>query len=519
MSCRLLFLCASISLLSARAQNTADIWLSQAENYFEQQNWAKSEAAARAALQLNPKMVEALVILALVETNRSQLEKAEEHLRDAASLRPNEPRILSYLGSTYLREKKYRKAAVAFEKVLRMDTQNAVATYNLGLIALAERKPLDAIGYFRRASDRNPSDIAARMGVLESQLVLNDRAAEETARMLDSLIPAGDPDRLRLAAMLTSYGDFQAVLPIMEKLRAANPRAYDVNYNLALAYYRTAHYAEAEQTASNLISIEPHAEIYNLLGEIQEKLQQFVQAMLSFEKAATLDPQNENYRVDYASAVLQHGNVQSAVALWKSACRDFPRSWRMHVGVGAALYLSGEYDQAAGALLEAVQLNPKARPIYTLLGRIYEAAPEKQTRITQVFESYLRLDPKDAFAQFEYGRMLYLSTRSSGNQNLESAKIALQKALALDPHLAEANLELAIIAQANDHFEESVALLHRALAANPHLADAHYRLALAYRKLSEPDKAKAELDLFKKFKSESRDAVSRDTLVQLIPKK
>jgi tetratricopeptide (TPR) repeat protein len=520
MTSRRLLLCASSLIWAARAQNTAESWLSQAEAYFEQQNWNQSEAAARAALQLNPKMAEALVILALIETNRSQLDKAEQHLREAASLNPNEARILSYLGSTYLREKRYPEAAAAFERVLRLDTHNAVAIYNLGLISLAERKPSDALRYFRRASAANPSDIAARMGVLESELLLNDStAAEETARALDSSIPAGDPERLRLAAMLTSYGDFPVALPIMEKLRAAYPKSYDVNYNLSLAYYRTAHYAEAERTASNLISVQPRAEIYNLLGAIQEELQQYAQAIVSFEKAATLDPQSENYRIDYASAMLQYGTVQKAVALWSSACHDFPRSSRMHLGLGAALYLSGEYDQAADALLQALQLNPKARPIYTLLGRTYEAASEKQTEIMQAFESYLRLDPKDAFAQSEYGRMLYLSGRSSGNQNFESAKIALQKALALDRHLAEANLELAIIAQAEGHFEESVALLHRALAANPRLPDAHYRLALAYRKLSEPDQAKAELDFFQKFKSESRDVVTRDTLVQLRPKK
>src|SRR5205823_4484042 len=210
---------------------------------------------------------------------------------------------------------------------------------------------------------------------------------------------------------LTSYSDFKAAIPIMEKLRAAYPKGYDVNYNLALGYYQTARYAEAEQIASNLISIEPRAEMFNLLGEIQEKLQQYPQAMLSFEKTATLDSQNENYRIDYASAALQHGSVQRAVELWRPACRDFPRSWRVHVGLGAALYLSGEYDQAAGALLEAVQLNPKPRPIYTLLGRIYEAAPERQTKIMQAFESYLSGHPKDAFAQSEYGRMLYLSSR------------------------------------------------------------------------------------------------------------
>ncbi|MGI8958341.1 MAG: tetratricopeptide repeat protein [Bryobacteraceae bacterium] len=520
MKYRPLLLCASAIIFAARAQNTADAWLSQAETYFEQQDWNKSEAAARAALKLNPRMAEALVILALIETNRSHLDEAEEHLRNAASLEPSEPRILSYLGSTYLREKRYPEAAAAFEKVLRLDAQNAVAIYNLGLISLAERKPSEALRYFRRAVDRNPSDVAARMGVLESELLLNDKAAvDESVRKLDSLIPAGDPERLRLAAMLTSYRDFQTALPIIEKLRAAHPKDYDLNYDLTLAYYRTGHYAEAEQTATNLIGVEPRAEAYDLLGAIEDKLQRYAQAMVSFERAATLDPKNENYRIDYASAVLQHATVQKGAALWNSACRDFPRSWRMHVGLGAALYLSGESDRAAGTLLAAVHLNPSASVIYRLLGTLYEAAPDKQAQIMQAFKSYLHLHPKDASAQSEYGRMLYLSSQNSGNQNFEPAKIALQKALAIDPHLAQANLELAIIAQAAGHFEESVPLLDRAVAASPAIAEAHYRLALAYRKLGDPDHAKSELDLFAKSKLASRDRSTRDALLQLIPEK
>ena len=347
-------------------------------------------------------------------------------------------------------------------------------------------------------------------------MLLKDKpAAEETARTLDSLIPAGDPDRLRLAAMLTSYGDFETALPIMEKLRAAYPKSYDVNYNLALAYYRTAHYAEAERSASDVIGVEPRAEIYNLLGAIQEKLQQYAQSMVSFEKAATLDPHNENYRIDHSSAVLQHGTVQGAVALWSSACHDFPLSWRMRVGLGTALYLSGEYEQAAHTLLEAVQLKPNASVVYKLLGALYESAPDKQVQIKQCFASYLRLNGQDASAQSEYGRMLYLSSLSSEKQDFEAAKIALRKALALNPHLAQANLELAIIAQTEGHFEDSVALLNRAIEANPGLPEPHYRLALAYRKLGESDHAKAELRLFTKLKSESRDPFAREALLQL----
>ena len=71
----------------------AENWLSQAEASFERQNWNQSEAAAQAALRLNPKMAGALVILALIETNRSQLDRAEQHLRQAAALQPDEPSI------------------------------------------------------------------------------------------------------------------------------------------------------------------------------------------------------------------------------------------------------------------------------------------------------------------------------------------------------------------------------------------------------------------------------------------
>lgn len=134
----------------SKGQANADVSLAHAESYFKDQDWGRSEAAAKQALQLNPQLVGALVIAALAETNQGKVGEAEGHLRAAAGLAPRDPRVRSYLGSTLLRQQRFREARTEFEKVLQIDRNNLVANYNLGLIAMGEHQPSEAARWFRR---------------------------------------------------------------------------------------------------------------------------------------------------------------------------------------------------------------------------------------------------------------------------------------------------------------------------------------------------------------------------------
>lgn len=240
--------------------------------------------------------------------------------------------------------------------------------------------------------------------------------------------------------------------------------------------------------------------------------------MVSYGKAAALVPRNEDYRAYYASFVLEHGKPTEAVDLWASACHDFPRSWRMLMGWGAALYLTGNLTGAAEKLLDALRLDREAVPVYGLLGQLYELVLEKRQEIQGTFADYVERKPLDALALAYYGRIQYQVAKLNNGADFGPAKVTLQKAVAMNPHLAEARLQLGVIAQDEGRLGDSVMWLKQAVREDTRLAYAHYRLGLAYRKLNRLEESKTEMEIFSKLRADSKESIAHQTRLSYDPR-
>ena len=70
-------------------------------------------------------------------------------------------------------------------------------------------------------------------------------------------------------------------------------------------------------------------------------------------------------------------------------------------------------------------------------------------------------------------------------------KSLLKKAIALDPKLAEAHLQLGNLYSDQSKYAEAIPEYERALQLNPDLADAHYRLGQAYVHTGDKERAQA----------------------------
>ena len=190
----------------------------------------------------------------------------------------------------------------------------------------------------------------------------------------------------------------------------------------------------------------------------------------------------------------------------------FPSRGGCGTGLGSAYYLTGRNEDAAVALLEAIKLDPAAKVAYYLLGKAYEAAGSRQADIRAAFKAYLEKEPRDPWAYYHYGSMLYLEAQTELTPDFKAAKAYLGKALALNPDFAEAHLQMGIIEQAEGRLPEAVRSLERAIRINPDLPAPHYRLGQVYQRLGDKERSKAEFDLFEKLKAggaASREAGSR----------
>ncbi len=492
-------------------------WLEQAKDHFQRGEWERSRQAALKALEIDPHLAEGEALLGQVAAAQGRFREAEKYFLKALSLQPASDVVEGYLASTYLAQKRLEDARRAFQKVLQLNPASQTSNYNLGLIALTEGRPAEALPYFEKVHGADPSHVPALMGILESQLLLGHQPeARQSTQDLEALLKPSDPRLFQVASLLALHQGYDTAIPLMEQVRQFFPQSYEVNYNLALAYFHYENYEQAARSLQSLLDRQPRAEAYNLFAMVEERRAHYVEAVRAFQKASQLAPGNEDYRFDYGYELLRHQTGDAAVAIFATGVRDFPKSVKMWLGLGGAYYVAGEFKQAAEAVLKATTIDHDNKLAYFMLAKIYERAPLSQFVVREKFRAYLERNPDDPWSYYHYGTMLYLSAQSSSQPDFNPAKSYLSKAIRLNPNFAEAHLQLGIIVQREGQFEKSTELLQRAIQINPKVAAAHYRLALAYQRLGQAERAKAEFETFKRLDAQSQAKAERQEVVQFV---
>lgn len=417
---------------------------------------------------------------------------------------PRDTRALGLLGSAYVQEQRFDEAKAVFLRMLRLSASNSAANYNLGLLALLENRPAQALPRFKAVLQRTPKDVPALTGALESQLMLKRlSAARSTARALTNLLSPSDPAYYQIAGLLATHQEYSTAIPMLEKVHALKPSNFESSFNLALAYLEG---ARLDDAALVIAPFTTNAEAADLLGTIEQRRGNVSEASQAYRRAIELAPRNEDYRVNFGSELLCEGKLGDAVKVFRAGLQKNPESWRMRLGLGSSLYIAGQYEDAAAALLEAAQRHPDAPIVYVLLAKAYEAAPALQPQIAVMLESYVRLEPTDASVYLAYGDLLYY------RQQFNAARHAYERALSLDPGSGEAHLKFGVVLQFQGETKQALAEFERAVKANPKLGAAHYRLGLAYQKLGRTREAQAEMSAFRELGVQTGDA--RDQIMR-----
>jgi len=130
---------------------------------------------------------------------------------------------------------------------------------------------------------------------------------------------------------------------------------------------------------------------------------------------------------------------------------------------------------------------------FYIRGRAYfhQAHRDKNLLAIQMFKKAIQKDENYAFAYAGladgYSQLYMFFDRNT--ENLEKALVASQKALELDPELAEAHSSRGLALAQNNQFEEAVKQFETAIQLNPKLYDAYYEYGRACRVQGKHDQA------------------------------
>lgn len=177
-----------------------------------------------------------------------------------------------------------------------------------------------------------------------------------------------------------------------EKAIAANPKDYDSYGFLALVFKDQKQYKEAYEACTKAIEVTPKkkkdvlASQYYVRGLITLELDS-VAELDDFDTAIKLQPENENFRLGRADALLGAGLLDEASADYEAAIRLNEGNTAAHLGLGKIAHRRGQDDEALRIFERTVRLSPLDENAHLQLAEEYLRRSKVHEATSEIMEA------------------------------------------------------------------------------------------------------------------------------------
>jgi protein O-GlcNAc transferase len=260
---------------------------------------------------------------------------------------------------------RFAEAEQIFRAVLRRDSRDAAAYYNLGNALRDQGKLEEAIAQYRQAIALDPKDAYPYNG---------------------------------LGNVLRDQGKLEEAIAQYRQAIALDPKfAYPYN-GLGLALYDQGKLEEAIAQYRQAIALDPKlAQVYNNLGNALRDQGKLEEAIALFRQAIALDPKFAAAYYNLGNALRDQGKLEEAIALYRQAIALDPKLAQVYNNLGLALRDQGKLEEAITLYRQAIAIQSNAIR-HNNLGYALEQQGNLEAAIAE-YEKAVALDPQATFAQ------------------------------------------------------------------------------------------------------------------------
>ncbi len=414
-------------------------------------------------------------------------------------------------------EREYQKALAAqdrgdaqmaeliLDSLRKRDPGNFAVEETLGMLLASQSRFTEALPVLQAAARTNPSSDVAHTNLGAAYFHLDH--FQESAHQFEAAI------RLNRRNETAQQSLGQVMLVLKQPARAAeaydaalalDPHNPDLIEACATARAEAGQLDAARTLLNRLPSLEKSATAQVLLGDIEEKNGNFLEAGNHYLRAAEIDPSEDNVWM-VGVEFLRHWTFPAAVEEFERAVVQFPASKRMRLGLGAAYFGDARYPQAVITFAELLKDEPDSALYAGLLGMSCNAVTQqKQPRCADLV-TYAEMHPADA--QAATSAAASLQVLNPDDDHLQVARKLLENAIAANPNLADAQYQMGVLEQDQVNWTGSIPYLERAIALKPDYAQAHYHLALAYGRTGRKQEGQRQMELQKKFAKQEQEDI------------
>jgi tetratricopeptide (TPR) repeat protein len=255
--------------------------------------------------------------------------------------------------------------------------------------------------------------------------------------------------------------------------------------------------AEPAGTSADVSEAVRTGDSHRELGDRAERSGDPLAAEREYEEAVRLNPSEENY-FTWGTELLVHRAIKPAAEVFKKGTAAHPKSARMLAGLGAALYASGDYANAARRVCAAADLQPADPTPYVFLGKMEKAAPDPLPCAAEKLARFAHDQPSNALANYYFAVSVWKrAQRNESPAYLQKTEALLRKSIDADPKLDAAYVYLGMVYAARADFPKAIETYKKAVEINPRSSEAHYRLSQAYKRVGKEEKSEQEMQLYK----------------------
>ena len=271
------------------------LWYNKALQALDEGNWLKALQYLKTSREREPSDIRSCRTMAELYLQHDHLESAQEVLRQALTIRPDDLETLFLLGNTYLMQTRYRDALKIYlylEKVA--DDPSPELFFNIALSYCYKKENKKAIWYLEETLEQDPSFV-------EAYELLGGLCLEE--------------DRLEKAKW--------ALVELLE----LEPDHLPAHQLMGKIYAKESQWKEAVAQWEYVISKEPELEeALQDLGWALHMVGKEDRAVEVLNRALKVNPKNVEARIDLGAVLMACARIEDAIREWKIARKEDPHN-------------------------------------------------------------------------------------------------------------------------------------------------------------------------------------------------
>ena len=283
------------------------------------------------------------------------------------------------------KEGKLQDAERLYRAILQAEPKHPNANHNLGVLAVAVGKPLEALPLFQQALDGNPQieqfwlsyvDALIRLERFDeaNRVLVEGERAGLSSEKLDALkprLPERATDDRQAAAKSRTLPEKRKRLADREKSKktkatSSAPRAAPSQdqINGLLAVYQAGRLGQAEAMAKLLSQQFPnHPFGWKVLGAVYKQMGRLKEALLPMQESVDLSPKDAEAHNNLGITLQELGKLVEAEASLRQALALKPDYAKAHNNLGNTLQDQGKLEESISSYIRAISLEADSNTV------------------------------------------------------------------------------------------------------------------------------------------------------------